>query len=112
DGYDGDWIADDARSSPPGTLRFLNYTRRALALRTSGDPWMQSPGEARQVEFDPARRAVSILVAAESGDQWRRVIIVSRPVRPGHRLLVLLRDGRPSPGLDPEPVELQVFYDR
>lgn len=112
DGYDGGWIADDAQAAPPGTLRFLNYTRRSLAVRTSGDQWMQAPGEARRVEFESGRRAVPILVAAEIDDEWRRVVNVSQPVRDGHRLLVLLRDGRPSPGGITSPVELLVLYDR
>lgn len=112
DSYLGSWIEDSEKTTPVGTMRFYNYTKQPLALKTPAEQWLQAPGETHRVAFDIARRSVAIQVATQMGEQWRRVANITQPVRPGHRVLVLIRNGRPIAGLPAEPVELLVFYDQ
>lgn len=109
--YTGEWIDYADELNPPGTVRFCNYSSHPLALESSGEQWRQNPGEHRKLTFDVSRRAMQVQMAALLNQQWQRVANVSQPVRPGHRLLVILRDGRASAGIAPDPVEMIVLYD-
>lgn len=111
DSYGGHWLEDDVEAAPPGSMRFYNYSQQPLALKTPGDQWLQAPGEAHRVAVDTSRRSVAIQVAAQVGEQWRRVVNVTQPVRPTHRLLVFLRDARPSADTPAGTLELRVLYD-
>ena len=105
------WLDDSAEDNPAGSLRLHNFSSRSLAVKIGDDTRMLNPSTNARIDFSAARRALPVQVAAEVDGEWRRVASASQPVRSSYRLLVLLRDGRPSLEHPVGLVEWIPFYD-
>jgi hypothetical protein len=112
-GYSGMWLDDDIKANPAGTLRIQNLSGREVALQTGGDPFVLPSGGIQKTAFAPTAKRVSIRAAVKKeAGKWERAAEFSQPVRSHFRVLVLIRNGRPVPGLtEPPAIEMISFYD-
>lgn len=110
--YVGLWVDDSPESRPAGTIRFVNLSSHPTVFKLGNEQFSITPSGTHQVKFDPAVQRVVLQGAAQVNNEWVMFSGNPIPVRPGLRLLVVLRDGRPSVGRDPTPVDLLSFYDR
>jgi len=110
--YVGLWVDDSPESRPASTIRFVNLSSHKTVFKLGNEQFSLSPSGTHQVKFDPAVQRVVLQGAAQVDSQWIQFSGNPIPVRAGLRLLVVMRDGRPSIGRDPTPVDLLSFYDR
>ncbi|GHC03579.1 hypothetical protein [Cerasicoccus arenae] len=105
-------LPDSSISRPEETVFVINLSNVDLAFRLSEEDFQLSPGQSHHLNFDTERQRVVISLAAHTDDKWS--LIFSNPIalRPGLRVLLLLRDGRPVPGRDKVIVDMLSFYDR
>lgn len=108
---EGMWLDDATEANPAGTLRLHNFSTHKLAVQVGQETHLLSSSGNARVSFSAALRTLPVQVAAEVAGQWQRVVSTSQPVRPRYRLIVLLRDGRPTPDDPAGLVEWLAFYD-
>lgn len=110
--YVGEWIDDGPEARPAGTIRLVNLSGHQVAVQLEDRRFTLAPGERNQVSVDGAVQRIVAKAAAQVAGGWKVVADNPLPMRPGLRLLLILRDGRPQPGSEPNVVDLLSFYDR
>ena len=107
----GRWIDDSTEDNPAGSLRLHNFSSHELAVRIGTETRVLPPAANTRVNFPAASRALPVQVAVKMDGEWTRVASTSQPVRPRYRLIVLLRDGRPTLENPVGLVEWLTFYE-
>lgn len=109
--YAGLWIDDSLKERPVDTVSVRNLTSRPVALKMDADQVMLSPQASHLQRFQNGTRVVMIQAAVQEGDSWSRVVSTPQPVKPGFRILILLRDGRRMPDGSTSAIDRVTFYD-
>lgn len=110
--YAGVWIDDSPAARPAGTIRVVNFSKSRVTVRIDTAGFTLAPSETRQVSVTPEVTRVSMQAEAQAGDRREPVAGNPIPMRPGVRLLLILREGRPTPGNPTRLVDLLPIYDR
>lgn len=109
--YSAVWIDDSLVTRPAGTVLVLNRSRHRLSFRMDTAEFTLAPKAMHQLPFSPAVKRIAVKADAEVAGHWERVIGNPLPVRPGVRVLLLLRDGRAQQGMPTNLVDMVSFYD-
>lgn len=109
--YSGVWIDDSPVTRPAGTVLLLNRSRHPLSFKIDEAEFTLVPKATHQLPFSSTVKRVAVKADAEVAGRWESVIGNPLPVRPGVRVLLLLRDGRPQPGMPTNLVDMVSFYD-
>lgn len=104
----GRWLEDAPEA---GTVRFHNLSAHPLAVNVADLQWIQASGETRVLPITSGVLRMQVKVASEIDGAWRLVGNISKPVRSHLHVIVLMREGRPSPDFPADPIELLAFYD-
>lgn len=110
--YTGAWIDDSPTARPAGTIRVVNLSKNRVTLRIDTASFTLAPSESQQVSVTPDVTRVSMQADAQSGDRREPIAGNPIPMRPGLRLLLILRNGRPAPGSPTRLVDILPLYDR
>ena len=110
--YAGMWIDDAPATRPKGTIRLVNLSNHAVTFRVDEEKFTLDPSANHQVPVRVNVRRILMQAATQVDGQWKVVANNPLPVRSGLRLLLLLRDGRPQEGSEPNIVDLLSFYDQ
>lgn len=110
--YAGACIDDSPSARPAGTVRVVNLSKHRVTLRIDTAGFTLAPFETQQVSVTPEVTRVSMQADALAGDRREPIAGNPIPMRPGLRLLLILREGRPSPGNPTRLVDLLPLYDR
>ncbi|MFA6288971.1 MAG: hypothetical protein WC661_16440 [Opitutaceae bacterium] len=110
--YAGTWVDDSSESRQAGTVRTVNLSRHTVTFNMETSVFTVAPGENHQVAFPS--QSDHVVLRAKTQVNGRTEIIAGNPVpmRPGLRLLLILRDGLPSPGRKTNIVDILSFYDQ
>lgn len=111
-GYVGTCLDDSPVSRHAGTVRAVNLSRHKVTFKMGTAVFIVAPGENHQVLFPP--ETDRMVMRAETEVNGRTELIAGNPVplRPGLRVLLVLRDGRPGAGRTTNLVDMLSFYDR
>jgi hypothetical protein len=106
------FLPDSADTHPEHSVRILNLTPVALALRAGSQQGLVEPRGEMIARYDPGAGRVRLDLAANTGGEWRRVLARNLPAPANHRLLVLLRPpANEEPGGEGQP-GLLIIADR
>ena len=110
--YTGVWIDDSPLTRPAGTIKLLNLSHQQVVLKMNSTEFTLAPSESHQVTLSQKKNR--IVVEAEAHVDGSKEHIINNPIamRPGLRLLLVLRDGRPQQGSKTNLVDILSFYDR
>ncbi len=109
--YSGLWIDDSPTARPVGTVLLLNRSQHPLAFKMDETEFTLAPKAMHQLPVSADVKRIVVKADAEVAGRWEPVIGNPLPVRPGVRVLLLLRDGRPQPGIKTNLVDMLSFYD-
>jgi hypothetical protein len=110
--YAGMWIDDSPVTRPAGTIRLVNFSTHAVSFKIDTSEFTIAPASTHQVAVKTNVRRILMQAATQVEGQWKVVANNPMPVRSGLRLLLLMRDGRPQEGSEPNIVDLLSFYDQ
>lgn len=110
--YVGKWIEDAPATRPAGTIRLVNLSNHAVSFKVDQSEFSLAPSANHQVPVRTDVRRILMQAATQVDGRWKLVANNPLPVRSGLRLLILLRDGRPQEGSEPNIVDLLSFYDQ
>ena len=110
--YAGVWIDDSPTARAAGTIRLVNFSKNRVTVRIDTAGFTLAPSETQQVSVTPGVTRVSMQAEVQTGDRREPVAGNPIPMRPGLRLLLILRDGRPQLGAQTNLVDMLSFYDR
>ncbi len=110
--YSGTWIDDSPATRPAGTILLLNHSRYPLSFKIDAEEFTLAPKDVHQMPFAQDVNRIVVKAEAKVAGKWERVFGNPLPVRAGVRVVLLLRDGRPQPGSNPNIVDMLSFYDR
>ncbi|HSI09333.1 MAG: hypothetical protein ACAH89_00875 [Rariglobus sp.] len=110
--YAGMWIDDAPDARPAGTIRLVNFSTHAVSFKIDTSEFTIAPASTHQVPVKTNVRRILMQAATQVDGQWKIVANNPLPVRSGLRLLLLMRDGRPQEGSEPNIVDLLSFYDQ
>ncbi len=105
-------IDDSPATRQAGTLRMVNLSHHAVTFKLGTADFTVAPGENHQLAAPSD--STRVVLHAETEVNGRTEIVAGNPIpmRPGLRLLLVLRDGRPGPGRKTNIVDVLSFYDR
>lgn len=110
--YAGMWIDDSPVTRPAGTIRLVNFSTHSVAFKIDTSEFTIAPASTQQVPVKTNVRRILMQAATQVEGQWKVVANNPLPVRSSLRLLLLMRDGRPQEGSEPNVVDLLSFYDQ
>lgn len=110
-GYTGLWIDDSPEARPVNTIAMHNLSARPLALKVADTQLELAPAGRHLHTFRERDRAVIIQAAMFNNGRWERVISGPQPVKPGFRILMILREGRRLSDGSFTPIDRITFYD-
>lgn len=110
--YSGALIDDAPSTRPAGTILLLNHSRHPLSFKLDAEEFTLAPKAVHQMPFSQDINRIVVQADANVAGKWERVFSNPLAVRAGVRVLLLLRDGRPQPGSNPNIVDMLSFYDR
>lgn len=110
--YAGVWIDNAPASRPADTIKLVNLSNHAVSFKVDTSEFVIAPSANHQVPIRSNTRRILMQAATQVEGQWKLVANNPLAVRPGLRLLLLLRDGRPQPGSEVNIVDLLSFYDQ
>ncbi|CAM3021315.1 hypothetical protein [Rariglobus hedericola] len=110
--YAGMWIDDSPVTRPAGTIRLVNFSSHSVAFKIDTSEFTIAPTSTEQVPVKTNVRRILMQAATQVEGKWKVVANNPLPVRSGLRLLLLMRDGRPMEGSEPNVVDLLSFYDQ
>ena len=96
--FTGTWIDDSLEARPPQTVTYRNFSSYPVAIKLGAGDYAIAPQGSLTQLTDSAVERVLFKAAAQTKSGWKAIASTVQPVRPGMRTLVILRDGRPSPG--------------
>ncbi len=106
-------LPDSESVHPEHSVRILNLTPIALALRAGSAQAVVEPRGELVGRYDPAAGRLRLDLAARSDGEWRRILARNLPAPAGHRLLVLLRPpANDEPGAENNQPGLLIISDR
>lgn len=109
--YAGMWIDDAPDARPAGTIRLVNFSTHSVSFKIDTSEFTIAPAGTQQVPVKTNVRRILMQAATQVNGQWKVVANNPLPVRSSLRLLLLMRDGRPQEGSEPNIVDLLSFYD-
>ncbi|WP_309400793.1 hypothetical protein [Cerasicoccus maritimus] len=112
DHFYGYIIVDSGSSRPALSVTTVNLSKYNLAFQLDNDKYLLDSLDTKQVEVSAQRMNFIVRIAALNDDEWKVVYSNPLAIRPGIRLLILLRDWRPTPGSKDTSVEFFSIYDR
>jgi len=110
--YAGMWIDDSPVTRPAGTIRLVNFSTHSVSFKIDTSEFTVAPAGTNQVSVKTNVRRILMQAATQVDGQWKVVANNPLPVRSSLRLLLLMRDGRPQEGSQPNIVDLLSFYDQ
>jgi len=110
--YSGVFLDDSPVTRPAGTILLLNHSRSPLSFKIDAEEFTLAPKDVHQMPFAQDINRIVVKAEAKVAGKWERVFGNPLPVRAGVRVVLLLRDGRPQPGSNPNIVDMLSFYDR